>query len=216
DWFVEDFTLAELKTLRTRQRWPGRPHADDGKFEIPTFDEVLLLAKTKAGETGRPVGIFPEAKHPKHFARLGHDFAAALLDGLKAHGIGWPEHPVIIQSFDPWILRRLKPHTAFPLMLLLGDNFRFRFRLRGMAKYAAAIGPDKRLVAEGKRPTGLLEAAHRQGLAVVIYTVRDDRPGKGFANAEEELAFYFRLGVDGVFTDFPATAKKVRDAVTGE
>lgn len=214
DWFIEDFTLTEVKTLRARQRWPKRSKAFDGKFEIPTFAEVLALAKRKAAETGRPVGVFPEAKHPKHFARIGHDFAAPLLNALHACGAGGNDVPIVIQSFDPWILKRLKPRIRFPLMLLLDKDFRFRSRLEGFAKFASAIGPFKGLLSEGKRSTGLLEAAHRLGVAVHIYTIRDDDVGEGFGNVEAELEYFFRLGVDAVFADFPGTAVKVRDALT--
>jgi glycerophosphoryl diester phosphodiesterase len=210
DWFIEDFTLPELKRLRARQRWPGRPQTYDGRFEIPTFDEVLLLAKTQAAERGRPVGVYPEAKYPKHFARRGRDFATPLLGTLKAHGAGGSIVPIIIQSFDPWILKRLKPRTDLPLILLCDLGVFLRARLKRIARFAFGIGPSKTLVARNRRSTGLIEAAHKAGLAVHIYTLRDDQVGEGFRNVEEELEFYYRLGVDGVFADFPASAVEVR------
>ena len=75
DWFTEDFTLEEIKTLHARQAYPGRSREYDGKFLIPTFMEVLELARAKSKEKARPIGVYPETKHPGHYKKLGHDFA---------------------------------------------------------------------------------------------------------------------------------------------
>ena len=63
-WFAFDFTLAEIKTLRAKQAFAERPQQFNGKFEIPTFDEVIQLAKRKGKEVGRVIGVYPETKHP--------------------------------------------------------------------------------------------------------------------------------------------------------
>src|SRR5215207_2432591 len=73
-WFTEDFTLAELKTLRARERIPQlRPRntAFDGQFEIPTLQEVIDLSRRLSRELRRPIGIYPETKHPTYFRALG-------------------------------------------------------------------------------------------------------------------------------------------------
>lgn len=211
DWFVEDFTLAELKTLRVCQRWSSRSHADDGKHTIPTFDEVVTFAITNSVEV--PVGLFPEAKHPQHFKRLGFDFASSILTGINKHNVASRALPLFVQSFDSKFLKFLRAQTETPLMLLLDKSIFYQFCSKSIAQYATAIGPEKSLVAKRRRSTGLLEAAHQQGLQVFIYTVRDDLPGLDFKSAEEELEFYFRLGVDGVFTDHPQTAVRLRSTL---
>lgn len=76
-WFAEDFTLAELKTLRVKERIPKiRPHNKqfNGCFEIPTLEEIIDLAKQKTTELGRNIGIYPETKHPTFFAKEGKFF----------------------------------------------------------------------------------------------------------------------------------------------
>lgn len=210
DWFVEDFTLAELTTLRVRQRRSERSHAYDGKYTIPTFDEVAMLAATSG--TDRSVGLFPEVKYLKHFKRLGFDFVPSLLTIHKKHSVASRSLPMIVQSFDSEFLKCLRMQTEIPLMLLLNKSIFYSFCSKSIARYATAIGPEKSLVAKHRRSTGLLESAHQQGLQVFIYTIRDDHPGPDFKNVEEELEFYFRLGVDGVFTDHPQTAVRLRAA----
>ncbi|MCB2097690.1 MAG: glycerophosphodiester phosphodiesterase, partial [Parvularculaceae bacterium] len=112
DWWVEDFTLADLKTLRARQPFPGRSKEFDGLYEIPTFEEMLTLVAQKAKETGRPVGVYPETKHPGFYASKGYDFEAPLLKSLDKFNAG----PVFIQSFEPEILKRLKGKTGAKLV----------------------------------------------------------------------------------------------------
>ncbi|MDZ7629217.1 MAG: glycerophosphodiester phosphodiesterase family protein [Parvularculaceae bacterium] len=145
DWWVEDFTLAELKTLRARQPFPGRTKEHDDKFLIPTFDEVLAFVTTKAKEASRPVGVYPETKHPAYFASIGRDFEAPFLKALAGFDAG----PVFIQSFEPEILKRLKGKTTAKLVQLVfeetpgaGPNI----PLEEIATYADGVGPAKALV----------------------------------------------------------------------
>lgn len=58
--------------------------------------------------------------------------------------------------------------------------------------------------------TGVIENAHRRGLMVHTWTFRDDAGGYGFKDPKAEMAYYMKLGVDGVFTDFPATGVSAR------
>ena len=118
-WFTEDFTLAELKTLRARERLPQlRGTAFDGRFEIPTFEEVLALvasANASPERRGRPVGVYPETKHPSYFEGLGLPLEKPLLEALRRHGLDRADAPVFIQSFEVGNLRRLAaPHPGAP------------------------------------------------------------------------------------------------------
>lgn len=175
DWWVEDFTLAELKTLRAVQPFPGRPKEHDGLYEIPTFEEVLALVSARAAEAGRPVGVYPETKHPGYFAGLGMDFAAPLLAALE----GFEAGPVFIQSFEPDILKRLKGKTGAKLVQLVyeetpgaGPNI----PLTDIAEYADGVGPEKGIVVpgDGKRAT-FVDTAHKYGLFVHPWTFRNDQ-----------------------------------------
>jgi glycerophosphoryl diester phosphodiesterase len=110
-WFAEDLTLAEVKTLRARERLPVlRPDsaAHDGLFEVPTFAQVLALRAALARETGRPVGIYPELKLPTHFREVGLPLEPVFTEQLRAAGLDSATAPVFVQSFEPTSLRRLK------------------------------------------------------------------------------------------------------------
>jgi glycerophosphoryl diester phosphodiesterase len=214
DWYVEDFTLAELGTLRARQAFPGRPTDHDGRYRIPTFDEVLALVRERSEALGRPIGVYPELKHPDFFAGLGLDFVTPLLRSLADHGFGGPDLPVFIQSFEPQALLDLRERTDLPLVMLLVDvDGAPNVPLEMAARFADGVGPAKSLLVDMKtgRPSGLVAKAHRLGLLVHPWTVRDDYVAPGFDGAEGELRAMFALGVDGVFADFPATAVAIRN-----
>lgn len=211
DWWIEDFTLAEIKTLRARQPFPGRSKEFDGLYEIPSFDEMLALVEAKSKEAGRPVGVYPETKHPAFFASIGHDFEAPLLKALDGFDAG----PVFIQSFEPEILRRLKGKTTAKLVLLVDQagSGAPTLALEEAATFADAIGPAKSLLlTQGGLFTDYIKRAHMLGLPVHPWTFRDDRPNQGMA-AKEEFTGFLTAGVDGVFADFPDTAVEVRDAL---
>ena len=113
-WFTEDFTLAELKTLRAKERLPKlRPGNTkyDGQAAIPTLDDVIALAKRASKETGRTIGIYPETKHPTYFASIGLPLEQRLVDKLKAAGWDRADAPVFIQSFEVDNLKKLKTMT---------------------------------------------------------------------------------------------------------
>ncbi|HLZ97625.1 MAG TPA: glycerophosphodiester phosphodiesterase family protein [Steroidobacteraceae bacterium] len=218
-WFTEDFTLAEIKSLRARERLPAlRPRncAFDGRFSVPTFDEILQLAAetNRQRSAGPRIGVYPETKHPAHFAAIGLPQERAVLTALDRHDYGREGSPIFIQSFDPNNLRQLRNMTGLPLVQLLehelGD-------LHRVAEYADAIGIAKPLAtAKG------VADAHSAGLSVHVWTFRaeneflpadlkiGDAP-EGYGNLEDEIERYLARGIDGFFTDFPAIGVRVRN-----
>lgn len=267
-WFAEDFTLAEIKTLRAIERLPFRSPFFNGQFEIPTFQEVIDLAKRKSIETGRTIGVYPETKHPTYHDSIGLSLEEPLVKILRENGLDKPDSPVFIQSFEVANLKELNQKIDVPLVQLLdaadialdgtlienqpydfvvsGDqrtygDIRSREGLKEVATYADGIGPWKRMIVsvrgtdangDGKAddvngdgtvndadksltpPTMLVQDAHDAGLLVHPYTFRNE--GLYLArdyNGDPELEYrqFIQLGVDGYFTDFPATGAKVRD-----
>ncbi|MBX6381553.1 MAG: glycerophosphodiester phosphodiesterase [Microbispora sp.] len=237
-WFTEDFTLAELRTLRAVERIPAlRPGnaAFDGLARIPTFEEVVELARRHG------VGVYPETKHPTYFASIGLPLEKPLLEVLARHGWRDRDDPVFIQSFEPANLRELRGVTRLPLIQLVAgsgapyDRMVTPGGLAEVATYADGIGvatsrvvptgPDGRLLA----PTTLVRDAHEAGLDVHVWTVRDenahlpadfrlgDPASPAYPRATGDvagwLAMLYELGVDGVFADNPGTARAVAAAV---
>jgi glycerophosphoryl diester phosphodiesterase len=215
-WFSEDFTLAEIKTLRARERLPFRSHQYDGRFEIVTFDEVIELAQKLRSASGGAVGIYPETKHPTYFRSIGLPLEEKLLASLAKHGWNNRQAPVFIQSFEDGNLRELRKKTTVRLIQLLSPAVRFdEDGLKAIATYADGIGPEKRMLIpvalDGslKPPTDLVERAHRLGLLVHVWTVRPEPqflPAGYQGDVRAEFLQLRTLGVDGVFTDFPDLA----------
>lgn len=113
-WFTEDFTLAELKTLRAKERLGavrGESRSYDGKLEIATFDEIAALAQRSRTTSGLPVGLIPEIKHPTYFAGLGIDVPGKLIAAIKASDY-LRQAPLIVQCFEPATLKRLHTELA--------------------------------------------------------------------------------------------------------
>jgi glycerophosphoryl diester phosphodiesterase len=215
-WFAEDFTLAELKTLRARERLPFRDHSYDGRFEIPTFEEVLDLAFR------RNVGVYPETKHPSYFRRIGLPLEEPLLAALEARGWTGRDAPVFLQSFETGNLRELRKNTGVRLIQLLEAERHgppTPDALAWIATYADGIGPDKRLIVpqdhDGRLlpATSLVEDAHRAGLLVHPWTFRSDPQflaPEYDGRPEREIEQFYGLNVDGVFSDFPEVAVRAR------
>lgn len=236
-WFVEDFTLAELKTLRAKERLPLlRPENRkyDGQFEIPTLAEIIALAKR------HHVGIYPETKHPTYFASIGHPTDALLVKQLQAAGWNTPDAPVFIQSFEVENLKRIHQMTGIRLIQLVdkeggpADGAAPSYAamltpegLRDIASYAFGIGPNKSMLWDGKLPTGLISAAHAAGLRVHPWTYRAEnyflpseyRNGlnpREHGDLDGEIKAALRRGLDGFFSDFPGIGVKARDEVQRE
>ena len=228
-WFTEDFTLAELKTLRAVERLPKlRPDNAkyDGQFEIPTLAEVIALAKQHS-KNGRVVGIYPETKHPSYFAGIGHPMEARLVAQLKAAGWSKPGDPVFIQSFEVNNLKRLHTMTGLRLIQLMDASgapadaaapsyaaMATPAGLTAVARYAYGIGPNKDLIQKGDdAPSTLVADAHAVGLRLHPWTFRAEnmflppslRTGTDPAvpgRIAEEITRFLDLGIDGFFTDF--------------
>jgi glycerophosphoryl diester phosphodiesterase len=197
-WFTEDFTLAELKTLRAKERIPAiRQHNTvfDGHYQIPTFQEVIDLSRRLSRELGRPIGIYPETKHPTYFQQQGLALEPELVKTLNRNGLNHPDAKVFVQSFEVSNLKALHNQLRVPLVQLTsssgapydfvvsGDKRTYAdivsaAGLREVATYAQGLGPSKDQVipldATGKlgQPTALIANAHRAGLVVHPYTFR--------------------------------------------
>ena len=197
-WFSEDFTLAELKTLRAIERIPQvRPSNTrfDGQFQIPTLQEIIDLVRRMELSQQRVIGLYPETKHPTHFQQLGLAMEKPLLAVLKRNGYDSAEAPVYIQSFEVENLKTLSGLTSVRLIQLLwvdgqpfdqqtlGNELSYLQMitpagLKAIASYASGIGPEKSMViprdAAGKlsKPTALVRDAHAAGLKVHPYTFR--------------------------------------------
>jgi glycerophosphoryl diester phosphodiesterase len=250
-WFTEDFTLAELRTLRAVERLPDlRPAntAFDGLYQIPTFQEVIDLARRHR------VGIYPETKHPTYFDSIGLSLEEPMLAALRANGLDRPGAKVFIQSFEVANLKELNRRTKLPLVQLIDEvGAPYDFVVAGdprtyadlvtpeglaeIATYADGIGPSKNLIvprdAAGNllEPTSLVRDAHRAGLVVHPWTFRrensflpnDFRQGnpaspeylRAPGDLPAELRLFFRLGVDGVFSDNSDVAVATRHQVYG-
>ena len=217
-WFTEDFTLAEIKTLRAKERLAFRSHEFDGRFEVPTFDEVIELAQRMGKQLGRPIGVYPETKHPSYFRRLELPLEDKLLATLDSHDWNRHEAPVFIQSFETGNLRELRKKTPVRLMQLVTTAASVSdAALDDIASYADAIGPEKGLIvpvaADGSLlpATDLVARAHARHLLVHVWTLRIEKeflPAGYHGHAEAEFEQFAALGVDGMFTDFPDVAAR--------
>ena len=119
DFFVADFTLAELKTLRCKQVMPQRDHSRDGQYQILTLEEMIDIVQAGARRAGRVVGIYPEIKLPSYHQSIGLPIEDKLLDTLSKAGYTSASSPVFIQSFEQANLKYLKTKTSIRLMQLL-------------------------------------------------------------------------------------------------
>ena len=229
-WFTEDFTLAELRTVRATERLAFRSHAHDGQEKIPTLDEILDLVARRSRETGRRIGVYPETKHSSYFRSIGRPLEEPLLAALARRGWTTKDAPVFIQSFEVENLRALRPRTGVRLVQLVAaeggppdatasadvpSSYAAMITSAGLgriARYADAVGVEKALVqpidSAGRRgaPTSLVADAHRAGLAVHVWTMRSDEaflPKAYAGDAAAEWRLFSSLGVDGIFGDFP-------------
>lgn len=237
-WFTEDFTLPEIRTLKAKERLPTRDRSRDGQFGIPTFDEVLALAREQSKKSGRTIGVYPETKHPTYFDSIGLSLEPALVAALERVGWTKADDPVIIQSFELGALRKLREKLGSKLVFLLGDatekpfdgvvakdtrtygDFTKPTELKNLAEFLYGIGPYKRLIVPADSAGRLLPAttlvkdAHAAGLKVHPYTFRSDPPHLAAdydGDPTKEYQQFFELGVDGVFSDFPDHAIQARE-----
>ncbi|MFF4595079.1 glycerophosphodiester phosphodiesterase [Amycolatopsis sp. NPDC001319] len=201
-WFTEDFTLAELKTLRAKERIPeNRPNNQlyNGRFQIATYQEVIDLTRRLSKELHRTLGTYPEVKHSTYFSSIGNPTEPKLVAFLNRNGLNRADAPVIIQSFEVANLKELHKQVRVPLLQLTeasgapadfvaaGDKRTYAdivtpAGLREVAKYAKYLGPDKAQIIPRDasdnlgKPTSLVADAHRVGLKVQPYTFRNENP----------------------------------------
>ncbi len=259
-WFATDFTLAELRTLRAIQPREYRSREFDGRFAVPTFDEIVALAKSESAARGRAIGIYPETKHPTWHCEQDLALEPRLLATLQAAGWTTRDAPVFVQSFEAGNLQWLRSRTGVRLVQLLDgaglapsgqaqaarrwqpggqcrlfearlppDDFATPAAFAQIAAYADAVGPWKRHLIGSRAtrdddatetsrrliaPTRFVALAHDAGLAVHPWTFRDETihlAADYKADPQAEYLQFFRLGVDGVFSDFPDTAIAARE-----
>ncbi|OYY97038.1 MAG: glycerophosphodiester phosphodiesterase [Sphingomonadales bacterium 28-56-43] len=226
-WFTEDFTLAELKTLRAKERLPQLRKdnmAFDRQFEIPTFEEILTLAKA------HNVGVYPETKHPSYFASIGLPHEAPLLAMLTRFGHVTKDAPIFIQSFEVENLKALRPKTKLRLIQLMDDTGSPADRsdltysqmataegLKIVATYADGVGPNKAMVI----PRTIIGNLGTPTTAVHPWTFRRENyflplaqksgvDPRGIGDVQTEMKAFLATGVDGIFSDNVAEAVSAR------
>ncbi|MBE5073722.1 glycerophosphodiester phosphodiesterase [Erythrobacteraceae bacterium E2-1 Yellow Sea] len=235
-WFAEDFTLAELRQLRAKERIPSIRPANtrfNDLYQVPTLEDVVKLLRAKEAESGRRIGLYIELKHPNYLLQeAGIDMVDLLLRDLRKLGIT-ADDPVYLQCFEVGTLQRLNQRSDFKLVQLMAEeggpadepgiyygDMLSPSGLTEVAKYADAVGPDMQLLfgPEGI-PLGLVEDAHAAGLQVHAWTLRKEnaflppvlRKGEGEGGTGDVLGMVALLdmqGVDGVFTDDPGLVKQ--------
>ncbi|MGQ0483187.1 MAG: glycerophosphodiester phosphodiesterase family protein [Pseudonocardia sp.] len=199
-WFTEDFSAAELRTLRAVERIPDVRQENtlyNGRYPVPTFQEVIDLSRRLSTELGREIGIYPETKHPTYFASIGRPLEPKLVETLNRNGLNRPDARVFVQSFEMANLRALRGQLQVPLVQLIdsegapadlvaaGDRRTYAdlvtpAGLTDIATYAQGIGPAKSLIVptypagNPGSPTALVTDAHRAGLLVHPFTFRNE------------------------------------------
>ena len=233
-WFTEDFTLAELKTLRARERLPQlRPGSAkfDGQDVIPTYQEVIDLAKAESRRVGRVIGTYPEMKHPTFFAGIGLPMEQRLADLLKANDLNSRTAPVFVQCFEVAPLKAYGLVGKARRVMLVSQgpapvDVKSAAGIKAIATFAEGLGPEWPLVIPTTggvlgQPTALVGEAHAAGLAVHPWTIRAENAclpkslQRGTSPADHGdatavLKALYAAGVDGVFSDFPALAVGAR------
>ena len=240
-FYALDFSLEEIQSLRVHERtspdgsavFPGRFPAAGDFFRVPGFRDVMALVQGMNQSSGRNTGIYIEPKSPAWHAERGEDIVTYLLNELDAYGYRSKEDRAIVQSFDAGSLKRAREAMDCKLTLvqLTGENewaesdtdFNELLTEKGLAEvksYADGIGPWLPQVARINQATGhpestcLVETAHQLGLFVHAYTLRPEQLPPEASGFDSFLEFLIReVKLDGVFTDYPDKALKVRSRV---
>lgn len=232
--YALDLDWSELRTLRVGPRRDGSPAPRVFAAQpLATLDEHLDQLSALNRTTGRVVQLYLELKSPAWHAAQGRDLTAAALDSLARHGLARATDPVIVESFDPAALRRLRFElkTRLRLTQLLGENswreadcdydaMRTNAGLRDISTYASAIATNlERILPPGDgtsrsrlSPSPFVTAAHAAGLAVHAYTFRTDAPPHGFTSPDDALnTLLNEARIDGLFTDQPDAVARFLD-----
>lgn len=229
-WFAEDFTLAEIHTLRAKERLPNIRRSNlrfNGLYQIPTFAEIIKLVRAKEAETGRKIGLYPELKHSNFLLQeAGIDMVDLLVSELRKEGLDGPDAKVIVQSFEVGALQRLDRRVDVKLAQIVKptggpvDEPDLRYAemvspsgLAEVAKYADILTADIRLIlnVDGSQ-TSLVKQANDAGLVVHAWTLSPENTflpptlrssgGESDYGAVDDLARLLRnAGVEGIFTD---------------
>jgi glycerophosphoryl diester phosphodiesterase len=240
-WFTEDFTLAELRTLRAVERMPTmRPlnTAYDGRFGILALAEVVALARRRSTRA-RPIRVQAELKYPSWWASQGLPMVELVHAELRRMDASGHDGPVVLQTFDTAALRALRDGLGSrgPSLVQLISDLPYHDELatpaglRAISTYADGIGPGKRRILVRAADESLVSVsdlvgqAHRAGLTVSVWTLRAEnaflplhlRSGQdpaGLGDLQTEARLLFALGVDGLITDFPETAVRAREELS--
>ncbi|KAL5197919.1 hypothetical protein ABZP36_001431 [Zizania latifolia] len=212
-----DFTLAELKTLRAKQRWAFRDKSHNGESPNITFDEFIDIALSAE----RVVGIYPEMKNPVFINKQ-----VKWADGKKYED---KFIAALVHSFAPTSLIYVADLIDSPKVFLI-DDVAVRTEdtsqssdeyLDYMKEYVVGVGPWKDTVVPPTRdnkltaPTDLVARAHARGMQVHPYTYRNENQFLHFNFRQDPYAEYDYwlndVGVDGLFTDFPASLRRYQE-----
>lgn len=219
DWWVIDFTADELRSLTARQVFADRDQSHNDQYPVLSFREFLDFVSERQILCGCVIAIAPEIKLPALYAGAGLDPLPVLTAELEARGLNTEDAPLVVQSFDPDFLRRLDRESPVALAMLYAGPDEAGLDADGLtleqiAEFADIIGAHKGVVLNRDgTSTGYLERAHALDLEIHAWTVRDDRTPVTGDTVEDELRALYTLGVDAVFTDFPATAVAVRTSM---
>jgi len=237
-YFVDDFTISELKTLRIRERYSFRSQTWNGLYSIATLQEFLMLVRAKESELGKRIGIYLETKHPSYYRSIGLPLEEILVSTLHDFGYQSESDPVFIESFEG-NLKDLRTITKLPLVQLIsgseGDKAQFDTQrrwtsfiteegLKEVASYAQAIAPHKSVIYEiqdgAPVSTSFIRRAHSAGLQVHVWSFRKEREHfekhekRLFSTVEEEMQAFFDLDVDAIFADQPDIGVQVKNTMS--
>lgn len=222
-WFVGDLDLAELRTLRARERWPAlRPASAryDDNVGLLTLEDLLDLRERESARAGRSLGVHVEVKDARLFEKHGLPLHEPLLDVLRARRLTTALAPVTVMSFDARLLKQVRRHLDVELVRLLDhDQPVRRGSLGRTASYATGVGLHKAHLRRGKglHPARVAAKVQSAGLDLLVWTLRNENrylpahlrePGDGATHgrAHREVGRLLDLGVDGLITDFPEVA----------
>lgn len=242
-YYALDLTLEQIRSLRAHERtadgrtavYPARFPLDRGQFHIPTLREEIAFIRGLNKSRNADTGLYIELKAPNWHLAQGHDLAAAVLAVLRETGYADRPDRVFLQCFDHSTLKRLRLefNTPLPLIQLIAENdwgedtdgdysqMRTPEGLAEIADYATGIGPWlPHVLQPGKSgppvPTSLVAEAHKQGLIVHPYTLRQDELPEGSRDLDEvHRALFLAAGADGAFTDFPDLTRQFIDNMPG-
>lgn len=232
-YFVSDFLLSELKSLRLNQRLAGRSTLFNGLLQIPTLSEIHDLLQSQFDSNGITIGMYPELKHPSYFMELGFPMDDMFLKelallGYAVEGPNVPRNlsqvnPVVIQCFDAAVLRQLGAKTSLPLVLLLDIPVEDSWTVANLTDYSTfvdGVGPEKQFLSAVSYEKGVqyMKMAHDLGLYVHPWTFRADykiAPKFGDNFEQEEMYYICCLQVDAFFSEFPDRSRESVDDYLG-